>query len=76
MRRLGLLLAFAGVVLTGACSDSAGPTPPVQSAYKIDLRFFGAATTASEQTLFANAAARIKQIVVGAPPLVLSLIHI
>ena len=70
MRRLGLLLAFASVVLTGACTDTAGPTPPVQSAYKIDLRFFGAATTASEQTLFANAAARIKQIVVGAPPLV------
>jgi hypothetical protein len=70
MRRLGLLLAFAGVVLTGACSDSAGPPPPVQSAYKIDLRYFGAAMPAVDQTLFANAAARIKKIVVGAPPLV------
>jgi hypothetical protein len=72
MRRLGLLLGFAAVVLVGACSDSSGPTtttkPP--SAYKIDLRFFGQATTPAEQTLFANAAARIKQIVVGAPPIV------
>ncbi len=71
MRRLGLLLGFAGVLVAGACSDSAGPpAPPVQSAYKIDLRFFGQATTPAEQVLFANAAARIKQIVVGAPPLV------
>jgi hypothetical protein len=71
MRRLGLLLAFAGVVLVGACSDSSGPAPaPTPSAYKIDLRFFGTATTSAQQTLFANAAARIKQIVVGAPPLV------
>jgi hypothetical protein len=70
MRRLGLLLAFAGVVLAGACTDSAGPKPPVQSAYKIDLRFFGQATTPAEQVLFANAAARIEKIVVGAPPVV------
>jgi hypothetical protein len=70
MRRLGLLLAFAGIGLVGACSDSSGPAKPTQSAYKIDLRFFGKATTASEQTLFTNAAARIEQIVVGAPPLV------
>lgn len=70
MRRLGLLLAFAVIVLTGACSDSAGPPPPVQSAYKIDLRYFGAGVPAPDQILFANAAARIKQIVVGAPPLV------
>jgi hypothetical protein len=70
MRRLGLLLAFAGVVLTGACSDSAGPPTTVQSAYKIDLRYFGAGVPASDQVLFTNAAARIKQIVVGAPPLV------
>jgi hypothetical protein len=68
MRRLGLLLAFAGVVLTGACSDSAGPRVP--SVYKIDVRYFGAAMPASDQILFANAAARIEQIVVGAPPLV------
>ncbi len=70
MRRFGLLLAFAGVLIVGACSDAAAPPPPVQSSYKIDLRFFGTATTPAEQTLFANAAARIKQIVVGAPPLV------
>jgi len=70
MRGLGLLLAFAGVVLAGACTDSSGPAKPTASSYKIDLRFFGKATTASEQTLFTNAAARIKQIVVGAPPLV------
>ncbi|MDB4871514.1 MAG: putative zinc metalloendopeptidase [Gemmatimonadales bacterium] len=70
MRRLGLLLAFAGIGLVGACSDSSGPAKPTQSAYKIDLRFFGKATTASEQALFTNAAARIEQIVVGAPPLV------
>ncbi len=68
MRRLSLLLAFAGVVLTGACSDSAGPR--VSSAYKIDVRYFGAAMPASDQILFANAAARIEQIVVGSPPLV------
>jgi hypothetical protein len=70
MRRFGLLLALAGVLVAGACSDSSGPAAPVQSAYKIDLRFFGQATTPAEQTLFANAAARIEQIVVGAPPLV------
>lgn len=70
MRRLGLLLAFAGVVLTGACSDSAAPPTTMQSAYKIDLRYFGAGVPASDQVLFTNAAARIKQIVVGAPPLV------
>ena len=68
MRRIGLLLGLAGIVLAGACTDTAGPKPA--SAYKIDLRFFGKATTTSEQTLFANAAARIEQIVVGAPPLV------
>ncbi|MDQ6872020.1 MAG: leishmanolysin [Gemmatimonadota bacterium] len=70
MRRLGLLLASAGVLIAGACSDAAAPPPPVQSSYKIDLRFFGTATTPAEQTMFANAAARIKQIVIGAPPLV------
>src|ERR1700694_2907356 len=70
MRRLGLLLAFAGVLAVGACSDSSGPAAPAQSAYKIDLRFFGTAMSASQQALFANAAARIRQIVVGAPPLV------
>jgi hypothetical protein len=70
MRRLGLLLAFAGVLVAGACSDSSGPAAPRQSSYKIDLRFFGQATTPAEQALFTNAAARIKQIVVGAPPLV------
>jgi hypothetical protein len=70
MRRLGLLLAFAGVVLAGACTDTAGPAKPTQSAYKIDLRFFGQATSASEQVLFTNAAARIEKIVVGAPPVV------
>jgi hypothetical protein len=68
MRRAALLLSFAGVVLVGACSDTAGPR--VQSAYKIDIRFFGSAMPASQQALFANAAARIEQIVVGAPPLV------
>ena len=70
MRRLGLLVAFAGVLVAGACSDSSGPPAAVKSAYKIDLRFFGRPTTASEQLLFTNAAARIEQIVIGAPPLV------
>ena len=70
MRRLGLLLVFAGVVMTGACHDSGPTTPPLQSAYKVDLRYFGAGVSASDQALFTNAAARIKQIVVGAPPLV------
>jgi hypothetical protein len=69
MRRLGLSVAFAGIALVGACTDTSGPAKPA-SAYKIDLRFFGKATSASEQTLFANAAARIEQIVVGAPPVV------
>ena len=68
MRRLGLLLASVAVMLTGACTDSAGPPNP--TAYKIDLRYFGAAMPASDQALFANAAARIEQIVVSAPPLV------
>lgn len=70
MRRLGLLLVFAVLVLAGACSDSAGPPAINSSAYKIDIRYFGRATSASEQVLFANAAARIEQIVTGAPPLV------
>jgi hypothetical protein len=70
MRRLGLLLALAGVVVAGACSDSAAPPPPVQSAYKIDLRFFGQGTSTAQQALFTNAAARIEKIVVGAPPVV------
>src|SRR3979411_1207125 len=38
MRRLGLLVAFAGVLVAGACSDSSGPPAAVKSAYKIDLR--------------------------------------
>jgi hypothetical protein len=71
MRHLGPLLVFAGLVMTGACHDSGSPTtPPVQSAYKVDLRYFGAGVSASDRVLFDNAAARIKQIVVGAPPLV------
>jgi len=68
MRRPGLLLAFSVVMVAGACSDSAGPPAPVQPAYKVDLRFFGTATTPTEQTLFANAAARIQQIIAGAVP--------
>src|ERR1700674_5338387 len=50
MRRLGLLMGFAGIAMVGACTDTAAPAKPA-SAYKIDLRFFGRATTASEQTL-------------------------
>jgi hypothetical protein len=69
MRRLGLLLVFAAVALAGACSDSSGP-PKTPSAYKINLRYFGAAMPASDQALFVNAAARIEQIVVGDPPVV------
>ncbi len=71
MRRLGLLLAFAGVVMTGACHSSDATTPPPPpSAYKVDLRYYGAGVPPSDQVLFTNAVARIKQIVVGAPPLV------
>jgi hypothetical protein len=69
MRRLGLLLAFAGLVLVGACSDSSGPGT-LAGAYKVELRFFGAPMPASSQALFTNAAQRMQQIVVGQPPLV------
>lgn len=65
-RLTAFLLLLGSLWVAGACSDSSGPA--AQSAYKIDVRFFGRALTASEQTLFNNAAARIQQIVVGAVP--------
>lgn len=42
----------------------------VSTAYKIDVRFFGRTLTAAQTTLFTNAAARIRAIVVGQLPLV------
>jgi hypothetical protein len=69
MRRLGLLLGLAGVVLAGACSDNSA-APRLTGKYKVDVRFFGAPMPLSDQALFTNAATRIEQIVVGQPPLV------
>jgi Leishmanolysin len=40
----------------------------VNTAYVIDVRFFGRTLTASQQALFTNAAARIKALVVGQLP--------
>jgi hypothetical protein len=61
---LGLGLAAAAMI--ASCKDN-GPTDPdpSQLQYDIDVRFFGPAMTASQQALFQNAAARIKQIVTG-----------
>ncbi len=42
----------------------------VQTAYTIDIRFFGRALSAAQQALFTNAAARLRAIVVGKLPLV------
>ena len=69
MRRFGLLLGLAGVVLAGACSDNSA-APHLTGAYKVDVRFFGAPMPLNDQALFTNAATRIEQIVVGQPPLV------
>jgi hypothetical protein len=42
----------------------------VQTSYKVDLRFFGRTLTSSQSALFTNAAARIRAMVTGAPPIV------
>jgi hypothetical protein len=42
----------------------------VTTSYKVDLRFFGRTLTASQTGLFTGAAARIRAIVIGKPPLV------
>lgn len=42
----------------------------VRTSYKIDLRFFGRALTSSQTALFTNAAARIRALVTGQPPVV------
>ncbi len=49
---------------------SADVTATVQSDFQIDVRFFGPDMTDSQKTLFTNAAARIRAIVVGAIPAV------
>ena len=41
----------------------------VHSGLKIDIRFFGEALTATQQTIFTDAAARLRAIVVGSLPL-------
>jgi len=43
-------------------------TATVQTAYPLEVRFFGAPVSASDGTLFTRAAARIRAIVVGALP--------
>jgi hypothetical protein len=42
----------------------------ITTSYKVDLRFFGRTPTASQTALFTGAAARIRALVVGKPPLV------
>jgi hypothetical protein len=63
------LVGFFVMTLTSvsACSDSAGPKP-ANSAYKIELRFFGRTLTAPQQALFTNAKARLESIIVGSIP--------
>ena len=51
-------------------SKSAVITGTVRTSYKIGLRYFGRALTPAQQTLFTDAAARIRAIVVGQLPLV------
>jgi hypothetical protein len=51
-------------------SKSAVINANVTTSYKIDVRFFGTALTASEKDLFTNAAARLRALVVGQLPLV------
>lgn len=42
----------------------------VQTAYKIEVRFYGPSLTTAQQALFTNAAARVRAIIVGQLPLV------
>jgi hypothetical protein len=42
----------------------------IKTDYKVDLRFFGRALTSDQSALFTNAAARIRALVTGKPPLV------
>lgn len=51
-------------------SKSAVITATVKTSYKIDLRYFGRTLTPAQQTLFTNAAARIRALVVGQLPFV------
>jgi hypothetical protein len=67
MRSFPAVIFAVGVALLSACSDSAGPAP-APSVYKIELRFFGTALTASQQALFTNAKARLESIIVGTIP--------
>jgi hypothetical protein len=67
LRDLSAVVLVGGLALVTACSDSSGPTPPA-SAYTIELRFFGRTLTASQQTLFTNAKARLESIIVGTVP--------
>ena len=55
------------IAVVSACSDSAGPKP-ANSAYNIQLRFFGRTLTAAQQTLFTNAKARLESVIVGSLP--------
>jgi hypothetical protein len=65
-RDLSAVVLLGGLALVTACSDSSGPAPA--SAYKIELRFFGRTLTASQQTLFTNAKARLESIITGTVP--------
>jgi hypothetical protein len=66
LRELSAVVLVSALALVTACSDSSGPAPA--SAYKIELRFFGRTLTASQQTLFTNAKARLESIIVGTVP--------
>jgi hypothetical protein len=65
-RNFSAAVLVGALALVTACSDSSGPAPA--SAYKIELRFFGRTLTASQQTLFTNAKARLESIITGTLP--------
>lgn len=67
IRKLSSISFVACAVFSAACSDSSGPGP-ANSAYKIDIRFFGRTLSASQQALFTNAQARLESIIVGSIP--------
>ena len=67
LHNLSVVVLVGGLALVTACSHSAAPKP-ADSAYKIELRFFGRTLTASQQALFTNAKARLESIIVGSVP--------
>jgi hypothetical protein len=66
MRNLVLSAVLISSGFLAACSDSTSPPPAPKPL--IELKFFGRGLSASQRTLFTNAAARIQKIVAGPLP--------